>query len=620
MFTESKTRCVLLISVSTAIFYPALGLAADPAWSRKQSSTVQTTQWSHDRDKRDIQTAGGHEESTSTLKERVPFVQRSTGPRNLPVPLPITRVTSIPHSLAHQSRAHPTGVQPPATRSATALMMGKHALVRGVPPASAEIHLPGSDSDSGQVGAATNQQTDWHVAIAVIGTSRPVIAASQGSVTPVSAAPTAEPTGATTSPTLHNKSLSMSEAPTEVPTRTLTHNTSTSMTASTTTLAPVTPPPTPSAGPCEAVTKCQADPTCGACFDALSPFFPPLAGTWNLLRDSEQGFFNALLQIPSCAETPLLTAAIRAMEVTTVGGAPTCGDVDVIVTPCMANEYRCFASHGTCSECLKDVYSNSNATQSLLSPACANVDHAIYDLVAKNCHSFPQCTHSKVSCSGECGQCLGRLRAGDAVGAARQCGRSSASHQFDTLVTDCAGISSVACDFWVTRCRQDQVCNACLGELAYGTGSRATLANGRLSTSCMAAFGANGTSNTTTAEQIITMYTNFCPTTVINSCQSAMMICVIESEECARCLVNDDPDNATSCKSLIGLYGVDAGCAPCPGRVHLINSFVIATSAVGSVSVLACLAVIISIIAYQHDRFTMRDRIIVGLMSANVRA
>jgi hypothetical protein len=51
--------------------------------------------------------------------------------------------------------------------------------------------------------------------------------------------------------------------------------------------------------------------------------------------------------------------------------------------------------------------------------------------------------------------------------------------------------------------------------------------------------------------------------------------------------------------------------------VHTINVIVFATAAVGGASAASCFAVAATIVAHGHDRVSMRDRIVVGLMMAN---
>lgn len=64
-------------------------------------------------------------------------------------------------------------------------------------------------------------------------------------------------------------------------------------------------------------------------------------------------------------------------------------------------------------------------------------------------------------------------------------------------------------------------------------------------------------------------------------------------------------------------YAISSTCAPCPESVHVTNHIAIATSIVGGISLVACLAVVLTIIAYEKDRVSIADRIIVGMLLAN---
>ena len=64
-------------------------------------------------------------------------------------------------------------------------------------------------------------------------------------------------------------------------------------------------------------------------------------------------------------------------------------------------------------------------------------------------------------------------------------------------------------------------------------------------------------------------------------------------------------------------YGIGDSCAPCASTVTTIDYIVLATSTVGAASVMACCAVIVVILAQGRNTESIRDRLIVGMMSAN---
>jgi len=58
-------------------------------------------------------------------------------------------------------------------------------------------------------------------------------------------------------------------------------------------------------------------------------------------------------------------------------------------------------------------------------------------------------------------------------------------------------------------------------------------------------------------------------------------------------------------------------CQECPVAVYTSNVIAVATAVVGGVSVVACLATILVIIAWRKDSESPRFRVIIGLMIAN---
>lgn len=94
--------------------------------------------------------------------------------------------------------------------------------------------------------------------------------------------------------------------------------------------------------------------------------------------------------------------------------------------------------------------------------------------------------------------------------------------------------------------------------------------------------------------------------------------------QCSLCLAGTAEERADpSCKDLLKVNGLltsdpDSPCRPCPASVDRVNVLVVTTAAVGAVSLVACLAVVVAILAYKRDVTAMRDRIILNLMMANV--
>lgn len=75
----------------------------------------------------------------------------------------------------------------------------------------------------------------------------------------------------------------------------------------------------------------------------------------------------------------------------------------------------------------------------------------------------------------------------------------------------------------------------------------------------------------------------------------------------------------------LALQRLQHECEPTPtthaqssgSQVYEINRIVMATSVVGSISLVACFVVTLVIVASKRDKDSVRDRVILGLMFAN---
>lgn len=131
-------------------------------------------------------------------------------------------------------------------------------------------------------------------------------------------------------------------------------------------------------------------------------------------------------------------------------------------------------------------------------------------------------------------------------------------------------------------------------------------------------------------------------------CSRAVATCLITDPACAACLGSSLPTLPTSptpassgsgsgggglsgCDAVLGRHSLTVGsegvglvgggtcasesCAPIPPAY---NRIVLATIVLSAVSVAGCVLVALSVLAYGHDRVSIRDRIILGLMLATV--
>ena len=196
--------------------------------------------------------------------------------------------------------------------------------------------------------------------------------------------------------------------------------------------------------------------------------------------------------------------------------------------------------------------------------------------------------------------------------AARQCRGSTqpAALAVDNVVTTCIYSSAAACDFWRQRCADNVNCNLCLAEMSNGDNALEAVASW-LTTACQEAL------HDRFAASYLISITQGCPG--ISACRVAVTEGVkADGGTFIACINGSAPSGYTTfCSELMQEYSIDSKCQSCPTSVHTINAVVFATSMVGGVSAVACLAVAATIVAHRRDRVSMRDRIVVGLMMAN---
>jgi hypothetical protein len=335
------------------------------------------------------------------------------------------------------------------------------------------------------------------------------------------------------------------------------------------------------------------------------------------------GFFHTLLSTASCSTnaTPpdILYSALEEL-----GDLPSCIDVyGMAVSLCLAAEFTCFVDED-CQQCLSSLYdvaaadhgSDSSKAAAFRSPACTSTNASLLDDLLTYCgvESFPDCSFFKQQCalSTECATCLTALGTGDGAGAARQCrgSTSSSAIAMDHVVLSCMARDAAACDFWRQRCADNAKCLDCLAVMGNSENVR-QIADEFSSTSCQRAASDGA------ALDYVNAITKGCPD--ISACRTAVSDCVIDfGDDCVACINGSAlPTHATQCAQLLQLYSLDTECQLCPASVHTVNRIVFATAMVGGASAAACIWVATTIVAHGHDRVSMRDRVVVGLMITN---
>jgi hypothetical protein len=309
----------------------------------------------------------------------------------------------------------------------------------------------------------------------------------------------------------------------------------------------------------------------------------------------------------------------------------------MIVTSCLVSEYACFADKD-CRKCLAALYAtddarghNGSKTTALRMPECSS-ENTLYliDTVQQNCVNgnggFPICSFRKQQCASmpQCKSCLTTLGTGDGAEAARQCREiphtySDSSLALDNVVNVCTISNTASCRYWRQRCADIPECNVCLASMGNTNNLGDTVAD--LSTSaCQHVF----TSTSPLGNEVYVGYINMldaiaagCPG--ISMCRKTVAGCAVQyGPLCLACINGSEaPAETTFCSELLQHYSFDTACEACPASVHTINSIVFATAMVGGASAAACIWVATTIVAHGHDRVSMRDRVVVGLMITN---
>jgi hypothetical protein len=409
-----------------------------------------------------------------------------------------------------------------------------------------------------------------------------------------------------------------------------TASTTTSNGGASTAVATSTTSTTTAGGGCGGVVRCISSAECAACLSAInaSAGFPHAYPDYNRLtalaaRTYQVKVLQALTGTASCS-TNATAPGVMQPALQELGFSECVTLYGMVAGQCIELQYECFVDP-QCRQCLEALLSSGtfNKTEVFESPACvAAAKQPQLHRVALSCVSFPVCTMVKHSCvvgSQECGQCLATLNNGDVAQAAQQCSGSSPSAlALSSVVASCVDRNAVACTFWRQRCADNANCAACFAATGMNGDSLGAIAADWSSPPCQRAVRDNDTSTLNYMMQVAIG----CPT--ISLCRQTVANCVKSfGEYCVACLngsaplVSNNTDAGTGCAAIFQAFDIDEACQSCHESVYIINRIVVATALIGGASALACLAVAITIVAHGHDRVSMRDRIVIGLMLAN---
>lgn len=373
---------------------------------------------------------------------------------------------------------------------------------------------------------------------------------------------------------------------------------------------PLTGPPTPTP-----LAQCQADPACGACLNATAKSM--VYSAEHITQRPYQDWFMTNLTTTACA-LPGASRSLFGNTLAALHSTSSATTAGLYVDLCMTQLFSCFADTN-CQQCLLSLTDSHMPTATALdSTSCQAVSPSVLaGFVTYNigyCVGFPMCTYSKRQCaeSVTCAPCLAALRNGQGGVAARLCSAdANASAMIHNVVFWCTFSDFTGCSFMQERCALDPDCGTCLDSMSGGQ-SREAIVRGVTSSSCAMA------SNSTINSMVLSVYVT-CTAAAFTSCEIAVAKCALEEfPTCGSCLNGDENLSRTSeCAALIGEYFVDAKCQACHESINSINGIVFSTAVIGGISVLGCVAVLVVIFGYSHDRASLRDRILVGLIASN---
>eukprot|EP00035_Acanthoeca_spectabilis_P036848 m.42158 g.42158 ORF g.42158 m.42158 type:complete len:809 (-) comp8290_c0_seq1:120-2546(-) len=361
---------------------------------------------------------------------------------------------------------------------------------------------------------------------------------------------------------------------------------------------------------CTAVEACVANASCHSCLTQLYPFAINAVQSNPEQHLLETGFYHALDSTPACSVAAEAVAnATLALTVKLHRTAP-CGSREFLL--CQSMEAECF-SDPHCRVCLTGLYSAPpQPKRQVLAWAACNSSMLRIRQLGQWCTSMPSCTIYKELCSGACAGCMETLRGGNPAEAARQCASPvDLRDNMTNVVYHCSGGNALTCGYFIAQCGLDPACTACLESMDGFKDAGTTLA--AIGSPVCQRLLANAS-----APQNFFMVDNIfstCPPEVVPTCTRTMYYCLVDPR-CAVCINGTTSQSTPACVAELERSGVTSSCAPCPSTVSEINAVVIATAVVGGLSVLACFATVLVIVAYARER-ELAEGCVLGLALAN---
>eukprot|EP00035_Acanthoeca_spectabilis_P014184 m.270077 g.270077 ORF g.270077 m.270077 type:complete len:1646 (+) comp16073_c0_seq5:117-5054(+) len=367
-----------------------------------------------------------------------------------------------------------------------------------------------------------------------------------------------------------------------------------------------------SADGCAAVARCHADQHCSHCLTVISDAGEQrnsVNRSSTARRHHTRVNMSLLMNTAVCdanvTNQTLLNGAIEEMRAAFSG----CGSLGQFYCP--LSVFSCYANP-RCRRCAGAVYGGFIPEHvALQSPDCDNPT-TLSMFSELSCTDFPDCTFDKFSCnrSSTCRTCYGMVLQGKASEALTLCpynimdnfrNRTNDGLLLSNAITSCSSVTADLCSYTEARCRDVPECSACFESMHGFVGGR-QIVQGSLAESCQLHF----------IRPLLLDITGACAAADGKQCDMALASCGLDPN-CARCYLGN-VSNTSECISEWHSEKCDA----CSSKVTIINDLVKATTCVGGLSALMCLAVVLTLLAHRREREAHRDRILLCLMISNM--
>lgn len=361
-------------------------------------------------------------------------------------------------------------------------------------------------------------------------------------------------------------------------------------------------PPRNVSGICDVYDECLTNSsTCTQCFHDLDKHHVTYGLQHAILDQLQEAFYKQSRNRTLCTRNDLeqyVLPMVKAAKYSRILGCEI-GPFDT----CMQSILDCNLMEN-CMDCVSHLRQTKNF-DALNKSICQGVEPHIIEKLAFECVNFPSCTYVKWKCqrNSTCSNCYNQLLQGN-IQASAQC----QNRELDDIVSQCSFYSASACAYWRGRISDNMNLQPCLSQMGYGTDPE-VIAVGSMTTECTHAQDSG--------VHLVSQYINACS----DNCARSVYYCTMGQKDnaslCAKCFLGEQ-----GCTSR-GLCMVEERLSnpcftDCDESWVTANRLALATMVIGIISVLACLSVVAVILAHSRDLISLRERLILSMMIANL--